>query len=194
MVKPIEHIFEIHYFQTEANMTVTVGITRFCCWIDPFLGSYNLSTTFTVRIRNDTGRINSSPRVTSFPIIRLQEGCNHTIVLPVSDPDGDTVRCRWAEGIECSGACNLFPGAELHSNSCTIEYESNMGPGNRVAAIMLEDFVPWSSTPLSSVTLQFVVFVFSSDEMCYQKPTFVRPTILDGSCVAIPPGETFVTN
>ena len=176
-----------------ADTTITVGFTGWR-WVEPFVGYFNISTTFSLRVRNDTGRINSSPRATSFPIIRLQEGCNHTIALPVNDPDGDTVRCRWAEGIECASICNMFPGAELHSNSCTILYEANMGTGRKPAAIMIEDFIPESLEPLSIAALQFVVVVYSSDELsCYQKPTFVRPMIFHGSCVAIPPGATFAT-
>ena len=176
-----------------ADTTITIGFTGWR-WVEPFVGYFNISTTFSLMIRNDTGRINSSPRATSFPTIRLQEGCNHTIALPLSDPDGDIIRCRWAEGIECASVCNMFPGAELHSNSCTIQYEANMGSGRIPVAIMVEDFIPESSELLSSVALQFVVVVYSSDEIsCYQMPSFVRPTILHGSCVAIPPGATITT-
>ena len=136
-----------HDLLSLANTTVTVGFTGWR-WVEPFLGYFNISTTFSLTIRKDTGQINSSPRVTSFPIIRLQEGCNHTIVLPVNDPDGDTIRCQWAESIECISVCNAFPGAELHSNSCTIQYEANMGTGNNIATIMLEDFLLGLQNPL----------------------------------------------
>ena len=179
-------------FSALADRTVTVGFNS-QRWMEPILGSFNISTTFSIRIRNDTGHINSSPRSMPVPIVRVQEGCNHTIALPVSDPDNDIIRCRWAEGSECANGCNRFPGAELHSNSCTIQYEANMGTGYKVAAIMIEDFIPESSEPLSIVALQFLVLVYSSDELCLQKPVFIRPTILHGSCVAIPPGTTFAT-
>ena len=69
---------------------------------------WNISTTFSLTKRNDTGRINSSPRILSIPPLRLQYSCTYTIRLPVSDPDNDTVRCRWAVGRECSSVCNQF--------------------------------------------------------------------------------------
>ena len=43
--------------------------------------------------------------------------CDHTIRIPVTDPDNDIVRCRWAVGQdECDGICNGFPGMK------TIQY------------------------------------------------------------------------
>ena len=180
------------------NFTATVGdivaigfVGR--DWIAPFSSSWNISTTFSLTRRNDTGRINSSPRAITAPIIRLQEGCNHTIALAVNDPDGDIIRCRWAEGSECAGICNQFPGADLDPYSCTIKYQANRGARFWAAALMIEDFIPESTWPLSSVALQFLVLVIESTEPCSQAPEFIQPTIRQGSCVAIPPEMTFVT-
>ena len=69
-------------------------------WISPFNSRWNLSTTFSITRRNDTGRINSTPRATTAPVIYVQEGCNHTISIAVNDPDDDIVGCRWAQGVE----------------------------------------------------------------------------------------------
>ena len=33
-------------------------------------------------VRNDTGRLNTSPVTTMTPIVRLKWGCNHTITIP----------------------------------------------------------------------------------------------------------------
>ena len=124
----------------------------------------------------------------------MQEGCNHTVALAVSDPDGDIIRCRWAVGSnECGGICNQFPGAELDSDSCTINYQANRGARFWAAALMIEDFVANSSVPLSSVALQFLVLVVRSTEPCSQKPEFISPTVRQGACIAIPPGTTFHT-
>ena len=171
---------------------VTIGFTG-NAWIAPFNSNWNISTTFSLVTRNDTGRINSSPRAITAPVIRLQEGCNHTIRLAVTDPDGDIIRCRWAEGSECGGICNQFPGAELDPVSCTIYYDANRGARFWAAALMIEDFVPESSQPLSSVALQFLILVVASTESCSQAPMFIPPTLDQGSCVAIPPGATFTT-
>ena len=171
---------------------ITIGFAS-CCWISPF-SSWSLATTLSLAKRNDTGKINSSPRAITAPVIRLQEGCNYTIPLAVSDPDGDTVRCRWANSnLECGSICtNKFPGAILNPVSCTITYSAN-GTGFKAAAIMLEDFSAGSLQPLSSVGLQFLVLVVSSTEQCSKSPTFIHPTLLQGSCVSVPPMASFTT-
>ena len=159
-------------------------------WISPFDSSWRVPTTFSMVIRNDTGKINSTPRAITSPVLRIQEGCNHTIRVPVTDPDDDTVRCRWAVGNECAGICNGFSGAVLDPYTCSLAYYANQGQGFRAAALMIEDFQPGSTNPLSSVALQFLVLVVDTMRSCAVNPTFVSPTPHDGSCIAIPPGHT----
>ena len=171
---------------------ITIGFSG-TAWISPFNSHWNLSTTFSMARRNDTGRINSTPRAKTSPVIYVQEGCNHTISIAVSDPDDDTVRCRWAQGVECGGICSRFPGAELNPETCRIEYQANRGTGFQAAALMIEDFSPNSISPLSSVALQFLVLVVRSNEPCSSKPEFIPPTISQGVCIAIPPSTTFNT-
>ena len=55
---------------------------------------------------------------------------------------------------------------------------------------MIEDFIPGL---LSSVALQFIVLVVASTDPCSQRPEFIDPTLPQGSCVASPPGITFIT-
>ena len=179
-------------FSASVDDLVAIGFTG-NAWISPFNSRWNISTTFSLIVRNDTGRINSSPRAITTPVIRLQEGCNHTISLAVTDPDDDLIRCRWAVGRECSGICNQFPGAELDPHTCTIRYQANRGARFWAAAIMIEDFIPESTQPLSSVALQFLVLVVPSSESCSHSPEFIQPTIDQGSCIAIPSGATFET-
>ena len=181
-----------YIFSSTSSSTLTIGFSG-NAWISPFSSSWSIPATFSLTIRNDTGNINSSPRAITSPVIRLQHGCNHTLQIAVSDPDGDIVRCRWAVGSECGGICNRFPGAVLDTNTCTFTYEANRGTGFNAAAIMIEDFLPDSLEPLSSVALQFLVLVFSSTESCSHQPQFIPPTILGGACVAIPNGATFTT-
>ena len=184
---------ELTYNFTGLNAnTITIGFTG-CCWISAVGGSWNISTTFSIIPREDTGRINSSPRAITSPVLHLQQGCNHTITLAVTDPDGDIIRCRWAVGRECEGACSIFPGALLYSESCTITYEATRGTGYNSVALMIEDFIPGSQHPLSSVALQFLVFVVASDESCSLQPEFIDPTLPSGLCLAIPPGATLST-
>ncbi len=170
--------------------TITIGFTG-NDWIAPFNSEWNISTTFSMTKRNDTGRINYTPRAITAPVLRLQAGCNHVIRIPIHDPDNDLVRCRWAVDSECAGICDAFPGAVLDSTSCSMTYSANQGVGYRAAALMIEDFAPGSQTPLSSVALQFLVFVFSAVRPCSEIPRFIPPTIAHGACVAIAPGDTF---
>ena len=168
-----------------AGQIVAIGYTG-RDWIAPFSASWNISTTFSL-VRNDTGRINSTPRAITAPVIRLREGCNHTLTLAVSDPDGDMVRCRWAMGSECAGICGGFPGSYLYYNTCVIEYEATGGARYWAAAIMIGDFIPESPIPLSSVALQFLVLVFASDssQVCSLKTNvysaYHTPGILCGN-------------
>ena len=170
----------------------TIGFTGYA-WIAPFTSNWNVSTTFSLTTRADTGQINSSPRAVTAPVIRLQENCNHIIPIVVNDPDNDIIQCRWAVGAECSGICNRFPGAQLNSSSCTLTYTANRGTGFNAVALMIEDFMPGSTQPMSSVALQFLVLVIASNEPCAQQPEFIDPTLPQGSCVSISAGETFTT-
>ena len=180
------------YYTFPASTTITIRFSD-CCWVAGF-SSWNLGTTFSTIPRSDTNVINSTPRAITSPVVDLQEGCTHTIAIPVTDPDDDDIRCRWAVGSECSGACNGIPGAILDSSTCIISYIANQGTGYKAVALAIEDFMtPSSSTPLSTVNLQFLVNVFSSSQSCAASPVFISPTLGQGVCVAIAPGDTFMT-
>ena len=183
------------------DITATIGNIGYA-WVAPFDNAHwNISTTFSPITRPDTGQINSSPRVASFPYVYLPRAyryryryrkLNAIIPLAVSDPDNDIIRCRWANGTECRGVCNNFTGAWLDSESCTIRYLSRYrGTGLKVAAIMIEDFLPGSSVPLSSVAHQFLVKVVNVPRSCYSLPRFVPPTLSQGTCINVPPGTIF---
>ncbi len=154
---------------------------------------FNLPTTFSLVKRNDTGKINSSPRAIIAPVTRLQAGCHHTINVAVSDPDGDIIRCRWASGAsECSNLCNRFPGAILHPNTCSLTYTATRDDTVRykAAALMIEDFAPGSDVPYSSVGIQFLILVFASTGNCSSKPEFLLPVYRNQDCIAISNGTT----
>ena len=181
----------IYRFNEISNITIAFTGSA---WISPFSSSWSILTNFSTAKRIDNGRINSTPRAITSPVLRLQKNCNHKIRIPVTDPDNDIVRCRWAVGYdECGSVCDGFPGANLDPESCSITYTANQGVGYRAAAIVIEDFLPGSTVPMSSVGLQFLVFVFSSTRPCSDAPEFIPPTPEDDSCVEIPPGGTFHT-
>ena len=180
-----------YVFPTNIDVA-TIGFTG-NAWIAPFSSSWNVSTTFSLATRADTGQINSSPRAVTAPVLRLQENCDHIIPIAVNDPDNDIIQCRWAVGDECAGICDSFPGAQLNSSTCTLTYTANRGTGYNAIALMIEDFVPGSTWPMSSVALQFLVFVVASNEPCSQQPEFIDPTLPQRSCVSVSAGETFTT-
>uniref|UniRef100_K1PRY6 Uncharacterized protein n=1 Tax=Magallana gigas TaxID=29159 RepID=K1PRY6_MAGGI len=45
--------------------------------------------------------------------VDAQYGCYNEISIPVVDPDGDDVRCRWANGTECMSICEGLPYATI---------------------------------------------------------------------------------
>ena len=179
---------ETHVFNVSDTNAVTIGIIG-TAWVKPY-GIWNISTTFSLVPRADTGQINSSPQVVSFPKLQLLEGHDHTISLAVIDPDDDRIQCRWANGRECSSVCNSIPGAVLDPNSCTIRYHANFGIGLKAIAIMIEDFVPSSLLPLSSVAHQFLVEVVNISQLiCPSPPRFITP--LQGKCINISPSNRY---
>lgn len=99
-------------------------------WVDTLVvgpdTEWQVQVTINLAVVIATGRTpgNRAPRSKMPPVVNVIFGCNNTIVIPVLDPDGDTVRCRWAEAAagECGGVCGGFPGATLDRDSCTIGY------------------------------------------------------------------------
>ena len=59
-------------------------------------------TNINISRRSDNGKINSSPVSKSPAIVRFQHGCQKSLRVPVEDPDGDFVKCRWANRSESS--------------------------------------------------------------------------------------------
>ena len=45
-------------------------------------GRWEIRMAVNLTLRNDTGKLNTSPISAMTPIVRLQHGCNHTIVIP----------------------------------------------------------------------------------------------------------------
>ncbi|CAH1781810.1 unnamed protein product [Owenia fusiformis] len=152
-------------------------------------GEYEIRLFMGIYIRADTGRINSSPTTAVLPIVRLQNGCNHKLSIPVDDVDGDDIRCRWAEfeRFECAGVCNSANAiAQLDYMDCSLRISGRLETGFYAAAIMIEDFDDVSSTtPLSSVPVQFLLLVFNSDAGCSSAPTFSTTTRNEGACVGV---------
>ncbi|XP_061176033.1 uncharacterized protein LOC133184985 [Saccostrea echinata] len=146
-----------------------------------------MRTTVNLTKRADTGMINTSPTSAMPAIVRLQYGCDHNITIPVFDKDNDVIKCRWAKSSlrECGGVCSSFPHSWLYEK-CEIRYSAVYKIGWYAVAIQIEDFASENSTtPLSSIPLQFLIKVFQSSKKCKNKPVFLPPTRANGACVGV---------
>lgn len=61
-------------------------------------------------------------------------------------------------------------------------------------ALQIEDYVSVNSMePLSSIPLQFIINVFTSNQPCSERPVLVPPTPANGSCITVPLGTNYIT-
>ena len=99
--------------------TLSCLVNRYqsCCWISNLVryadSQWSVSTKIRLSRRSDSGKVNSSPVSKSPAIVRFQQGCQKSLKIPVEDPDGDFVKCRWATSAESSIPSDSFPYGEL---------------------------------------------------------------------------------
>ena len=75
---------------------------------------------------------------------------------------------------------------------CSLQVPSTVGAGWYAVALQVEDFATTSSTtPMSSVPVQFLVNIFTSTVSCGSEPTFTGATPANGDTVAIVLGDTW---
>ena len=92
--------------------------------------------------------------------------------------------------------CTVFPLTHslflLIQRECRITYSATENTGFYAVAAMIEDFAsPIDTQPLSGIPLQFLVYVFNSNEACDERPEFTEYTRSEGSCIGIPPGGKY---
>ena len=108
-------------------------------------------------------RINSSPQTTAGYPIYLSTNCEggfaQSYVIPVSDPDGDVVRCRCYDN-------DYFSGLTLDTNACSFTFNPTE-VGWYAIYITIEDFAPTDlNVPLSSIPLVIGAYVDSNPSKC----------------------------
>lgn len=95
---------------------------------------YDIST------RSDTGKINQSPVAKLPGDFLMQANCKNSYKIEMSDPDGDFVKCRWAEVGETSEYAahhrdvgrdepkivSDFPSITLNKETCTVTYDGSL--------------------------------------------------------------------
>jgi hypothetical protein len=149
---------------------------RSCCWVTLNSGgsSMEVGVMLNTLTRQDTGRINSSPISLMPSILSVIYGSLTTYKIPIVDNDNDIVRCRWSDNSlnECGAICGPSIIATLNSSNCEILIDSNRGtPGWYGVSITIEDFINKNDTvPLSSVVIQFLIRVITSNGGCIHMP------------------------
>ena len=91
----------------------------------------------------------------------MSTGCsnNQSLPIPVYDADGDTIKCRCSNNICLSGLTMDVDNCILTFNPTVIGYYT--------IEIVIEDYaLNVSNSPLSSVPLQFIVFVLANTSFC----------------------------
>ncbi|CAF3566661.1 unnamed protein product [Rotaria sp. Silwood1] len=144
------------------------------------------------------GYLNNSPVATTLPVIYKVINTQHVHVVQMSDLDStDTLKCRWSDNStsnfnsydECADVCNGVPGAVLYSNNCTIVFTLTLANMYVAVALQIEDYyTSTSSTPMSSVPLQFLFYGYDTPSGCSTPPAIIgnRP---NRACVGTPIGS-----
>ncbi|KAL3858270.1 hypothetical protein ACJMK2_012866 [Sinanodonta woodiana] len=153
-----------------------------------------MHTVVDLRKRSDTNRTNSSPYVSLPSIIGVRLNYSTVIELPVYDPDGDTVRCRWSDPQECDNACTNVPNNTVILNkvncSIIINAYSFHGYSSNVTyrlTIMVEDFPKMNitlgydaknkETSLSSIPVQLTLRIIDTNHECINLMKFAKPSL-----------------
>lgn len=139
-----------------------------CCWVrytsdsgaSVSGGGMNLKMTI-----NDVD--NNSPKIKLPPLWLIMAGCgNQQIDLAPVDPDGDSVRCRWATASEAGGAYtnpSHWPSMSLDTANCIVKYDGtkdSSSSGVKPIGIMMED-VDSQGQVRSVIPVQFLAQVWT---------------------------------
>ena len=111
---------------------------------------------------------NNSPVFTHPPLWRVMAGCDgQKLDLSPTDPDGDTVRCRWATTPQEGGAAQYnaeaWPSLSLDGDNCIVHYTGSIDEtqvGVKGVGIMMEDF-DQNGVRKSSIPVQFLAAVWT---------------------------------
>lgn len=149
-------------------------------------GAWNIVNLISTVIRPDN-YINTSPVATTLPVIYKQVNIQHVHVVQMADFDStDVLKCRWSIGStsningynECGSVCSGVPGAALYTNNCTIVFTLTVAASYAAVALQIEDYYSVSSSsPMSSVPLQFLFYGYVAPSGCSTPSTIigVRP-------------------
>ncbi|CAF0831880.1 unnamed protein product [Adineta steineri] len=161
-------------------------------------GGWSVICHINTAIRPD-GFINSSPIAVTLPIIYKQITITQVHVIQMSDFDGtDTLRCRWSTSSsnlnnydECSGVCMGIPlYINLIQANCTLVFSLAVAGQYAAAALQIEDYYSSSSTtPMSSVPLQFLFYGYAAPTGSCTTPPAIIGNRPNRACIGTPIGS-----
>ncbi|CAF1436394.1 unnamed protein product [Adineta ricciae] len=148
----------------------------------------SISTFFSAK-RGSDGELNTPPQAAMPYIQHIHLNTTQTWKIPVHDPNGDIVRCRWANKNnvdECGDICGPPRNAKLNGSDCTLTYYAKR-KNPVVIALIIEDFLQTSlEKRLSATSLQFLIQVHQpTSTTCYDPPRYLNSSrnesIVNGS-------------
>ncbi|XP_038062575.1 uncharacterized protein LOC119733066 [Patiria miniata] len=183
------------------RFTIEPGLTTFdirysgCCWLPLGNAGKVYSAQAHVDLTPHDGVINSSPVTSWVPVVRIQQGCKDTLRIPVVDPDGDVVKCRWPSSSAEGGSVTPMKNAILDQSNCVLSINAIDDSGWYAIALIIEDFTTQASpTAKSKVPLQFLVNIYVGDTLtCAPLPRLddrFSPTPTHSQCYNLVPGAT----
>ncbi|CAF1560842.1 unnamed protein product [Rotaria magnacalcarata] len=120
------------------------------------------------------------------PIVKVPQHRSSLIRIPMSDPDGDPVRCRWGtNAVECGSVCAMK--GKLQTFPCELNYTAGNTEGYDAIAIIIED-LDETNSPMSYVGLQFLIQVVKDLAECGIIPVYIGDRSPD-ECVALHSNE-----
>ena len=167
------------------NTARSVGFVSNAWFADLVVGAngyWNLITRISTVIRPD-GFINTSPVATTLPVIYKAINIQHVHVVQMSDFDGtDILKCRWSTNFtsnpnsynECGDVCKGLPNAQLFESNCTLVFTLTQANKYAAVALQIEDYYnSAATTPMSSVSLQFLFYGYDTPTGCSAPPKII---------------------
>ncbi|CAF1425146.1 unnamed protein product [Rotaria sordida] len=149
------------FLQTGSDFAVAYQDTAWRSLASASAADWSVSSRINLTPRSDNGLYNNAPVATLMSPINIPSNQSIAINVPVVDADGDTTRCRWSTSSNGIDECGD-----------------------------VEDFINSSSTtPLSSVPVQFLVQVVNSPA-CTIPPEIVGIPV-EEACIPVKVGQTF---
>ncbi|CAF1430664.1 unnamed protein product [Adineta steineri] len=182
--------------------SITIGFNSSSWMIGLYIGSsgiYSIANRLNLALRPD-GLINSSPITNTLPVVLYQRNVSVVHVVQMADNDAtDYLVCRWSNSAsttnynrvnECGSICNGLPAfTVLIGFNCTLSFTLPTANVYYACALQIEDyFSSTSTTPMSSVPIQFLFYAFNpSAGACAQRPSIIgaRP---NRACIGVPYG------